>query len=434
MFKRESQAMNLIWAIIGKLVSGLKMAVFGVIIARHLGAENFGMFNYVTSFVFLFSVLAEFRLQNILTKEFNTNRYSQEILVGSSLVIAIFFSILGYILLFIFSYWLEKDDVVVNLILILGISYFFQIFRVLRSYYIAEFKNRFLTITEIITSIAILILSLVLVISKMSITWFVILRVVDSVILAVLMVFSFSLKKINPFKAQKAVIKLLAYESFPLVLSGISIMIFQRVDQVMIGLILDNNAVGNYSAAATLTGVVSFLPVVMAEALAPNLNKENGKGNFLIKAQNYSDILFWSSLVMSILLFLFSPFLIDKLFGNDFNQATELMVWFSFKGVLVAMGSAAAIIMVANGTHQLAYIKSWSGGIVNIALNYFLIKKYGINGAVFASLAAFFLSSYMIHLFIPRYKFIFYLQTKSIFRIKETFDLVKEKLTVKTTT
>ena len=78
------------------------------------------------------------------------------------------------------------------------------------------------------------------------------------------------------------------------------------------------------------------------------------------------------------------------------------------------MGSVAAQIMIIDNTHQKAYLKSIAGGLINIVLNIIWIPKYGIMGAVWASLLAYAASSYIAHFFIPRYRYIFFVQTRSI--------------------
>ena len=111
---------------------------------------------------------------------------------------------------------------------------------------------------------------------------------------------------------------------------------------------------------------------------------------------------------------LLSSVIINILYGSDYFPAITVMKVFAFKGFFVAIGAVAAQIMIVEAVHQLAYIKSIVGGILNVVLNYFLILKMGIMGAVWASLAAFFVSSYLVHFFMPRYQYIFWIQTKSV--------------------
>ena len=56
---------NLVWAVIGKIVTLLGSLLVGIFVARYLGPEQYGLMNYVISFVMLFQVLASFGMDNI---------------------------------------------------------------------------------------------------------------------------------------------------------------------------------------------------------------------------------------------------------------------------------------------------------------------------------------------------------------------------------
>src|SRR5690606_15437776 len=193
--------------------------------------------------------------------------------------------------------------------------------------------------------------------------------------------------------------------------------IFNRVDQVMIKHLIDDYAVGQYSAAVSITGIIAFIPIVLSESITPTLiaRRKLKIEYYEISKQAFSNVIIWGSLILSLIVMLLSPVIIHILYGAEFTPAIEVMKIFAFKGLFVAMGAVAAQIMIIESVHQLAYIKSLAGGVVNIILNYILLVNIGMIGAVWASLIAFFISSYFIHLFIRRYKYIFWIQTKSLF-------------------
>ena len=53
---------NLFWAVLGKVVQLISGLIVGIIIARYLGPERYGLMNYVISYVFLFQTFAIFGL------------------------------------------------------------------------------------------------------------------------------------------------------------------------------------------------------------------------------------------------------------------------------------------------------------------------------------------------------------------------------------
>lgn len=396
----------------------MKLVLLAVLIARYLGPEKFGTFNYVISFVSLLAVLAEFRLQNILTRELSKKNNDTNSLLGSAFYISLFFATIGYLLSSTISYFLHIDEnyQIHLFILLYASSYFFQTLRILRSFYISKYNNIYISKIEFIAAILILLFTILFIIFDFSLVYFILLRIFDVFIISFFLWFFYS-KKFNSIKlwrSNRDTIISLVKSSFPLVLSGVAIMVFQRIDQIMLGQMIGLESVGQYSAAVTVIGFISFIPVIVAESYAPNLVKNISNPVYDSIRQNFSDVLIWGTIFFSILLYFTSPIIINILFGPEYIPAIKILKLFSIKAVFVSMGAVSAQIMIVENTHQLAYVKSVFGGISNIILNYFLIESIGMIGAVWASLFAFLLSSYIAHLFIKRYQYIFVIQSKSI--------------------
>ena len=60
---------NVFWAVTGKVVTLLSTLVVGIFVARYLGPEQYGLMNYVISYVSLFTIISNFGLDNIEIRE-----------------------------------------------------------------------------------------------------------------------------------------------------------------------------------------------------------------------------------------------------------------------------------------------------------------------------------------------------------------------------
>lgn len=420
---------NIIWAVLGKFFSGVKLALLGIIIARYLGPEDFGVLSYVVSFVTLLSVLAEFRLHNILVREVSEGKTNHNTLLGSSLSLCLFFSLVGYILLVFIIISIKEQIEVKNFILIYGLSYFFQSFRFLRAYFVANQKNNIIIRIELVTTVFIILTALFIVSIKGNIIHFILLRTMDFFMFSLVIVALYNGKnnKIKQWKVNKEIRQKLFKDSLPLVLSGFALIVFQRIDQIMIRNFISDYAVGQYSAAVSITSIVAFVPIIISESIVPAYIKVKNFSSddyYIWFRQRFSDFLTWGGFFLSFIIMILSPFIIKVLYGNDYLPAIEVMKVFSWKGMLIALGAAAGQIMIIENKHQISYWKSIFGGLANIGLNFFLILKYGMIGAVWASLLAFLISSYLSHLVLKRYNYIFWIQTKSL--AFGLFNLVKD--------
>lgn len=413
---------NLFFAIIAKLLSGLKLILIGILIARSLGPEQYGILNYVISFVTILSVLAEFRLHNILIREFSEakgNVHQENKLFGSSFFITSGFAFIGFLTLLLIVYFKKESFEVKTYIIIYGLSYFFQSLRFLKAFFVANHKNEILGLAEGINAVLLIIFCVIFILLDKSLIWYVGLLVFDFVIISSVLLFFLKRTRKASFKEwkiRKQVVQKILKDSYPLVLSGFAIIVFQKVDQIMIKEFIDEKAVGYYAAAVSLTSLIAFIPVVVTETLVPKLIqfKESENKNYQLYSQVFSDLLTQGTIIISLTVMILSSFLINLLYGSEFSAAIEIVKLFVWKGVFVAMGAVAAQLMIIENIHHIAYIKSVIGAVLNIILNYILIPEIGIMGAVWASLISFLISSYVAHIFFKRYKYIFFIQTRSL--------------------
>ena len=208
---------NLIWAVFGKLFSGLKLALLGIIIARYLGPKDFGLFSYVISLVSLFSVLAEFRLQNILIRDFAENQQDKNALLGSALKICLFFASIGYIVLALVTFSIGDESLVRFFILIFGTSYFFQVFRFLRAFFIGKELNKLIVRAELITAFIILLIAVALTTLNTSVFHFLLLRIFDVALLSAILVILYvsTTESVFNWKDNTEIRKRLVKDSFP---------------------------------------------------------------------------------------------------------------------------------------------------------------------------------------------------------------------------
>ena len=62
-------AKNIYWSLLSKVVNMVSALFVGILVARYLGPEQFGLMNYVVSYVSIFLILASFGFDNIEIRE-----------------------------------------------------------------------------------------------------------------------------------------------------------------------------------------------------------------------------------------------------------------------------------------------------------------------------------------------------------------------------
>lgn len=174
--------------------------------------------------------------------------------------------------------------------------------------------------------------------------------------------------------------------AFPLFISGIAIAIYTQADMVMLGFMRSAEEVGFYAVAYKVQflllgfyGIfVSTLYPVVARLLSDN--KSNSKAK-LILLTKYSFIL---GIVNFIIVFFGANTIIRLIFGNAYLFSIlplKILIW---QILFAYLNIVPALCLLSIQAREYS-IGTWIGAIINIILNLFLIPKFGISGAAFAT-------------------------------------------------
>ncbi len=139
-----------------------------------------------------------------------------------------------------------------------------------------------------------------------------------------------------------SVMRDLLKDSWPLILAGISVMISMRVDQILIGQMLNDKEVGLYSAAAKISEIWYFIPTAIATSTLPALidREEQNAEVFTRRLQKLSNLLVRIAVVVAVAMTFLSGPIIKLLFGHSYEGSgpvLNILIWsgipFSFGGV-----------------------------------------------------------------------------------------------------
>lgn len=168
--------------------------------------------------------------------------------------------------------------------------------------------------------------------------------------------------------------------------------IYVNLDKVMVGFIKDNESVGYYTAATTISHIlltaVTSLGVVMLPRLS-NLVKQGDMDSFNRLASKSYNFIVTISLPICGGLIVLSPSLIRVFSGNAFVPAISTLQIIS--PIIVAIGISNLIglqILYPLGKIKLVTLSTLVGAMINFSLNFLLIPSLAQNGAAIATVCA----------------------------------------------
>ena len=183
--------------------------------------------------------------------------------------------------------------------------------------------------------------------------------------------------------------------------TAMSAVLTLKVDQLMLGIILDERAVGVYAAAVRLSEVWYVLPAAIVTGFFPQLVtvKEANPKAYWRSLQQLNDVLFVSAIAIAVLVTALAAWLVPFLYGLSYTAAADILVLHVWAGVFVFTSSLLNRWLIIEGSLRLALGVQVAGATTNILLNIWLIPKYGAFGAALATLVSASVSGYFVLFF-----------------------------------
>lgn len=383
---------NLSWLAMDKGCRILGGVVVGVLVARHLGPEQFGILNYAIAFVFLFSFMSDLGLRQIVIREIKNVPEQQEVLLGTAFVIKLAGGFIAFALAYLLALLLMPAEPELQLlVLIIAAGFIFQSLDVIDYFYQSRIQSRPVVISRNLAYLVSAALKIAFIALDLGVAWFALAGTIDLMIAAILMIYSY--RKLGRFifrwKTSLNLSRQLLMYSWPLMLSTFLISVHMRVDQIMIGTMLDDTRVGLYSVAVRLSEFWYFMPTIIVSTLLPyfvELRKQDPVSYTRKLTQLYS-LMFWMGMLVGTLVMLWGEPLIVVLFGQDYQNSYQALVWNIWAGIFVAQGLARGIWMVAEDLQKYRVYSNVFAVLLNVGLNLLLIPRFGIKGAALSTLA-----------------------------------------------
>ena len=416
---KEKVVRNIVWAVTGKVVTLLGGLLVGIIVARYLGPEQYGLMSYVMSYVALFQVLASFGMDQIEIREESKMPGKKDKIIGTAFGLKLVFAVVTMGLIALTAWLFEADSFTKWMIILYSISMIMNSFGVIRNYFTSLVWNEYIVKTEITRTLIGAGFKVVLLLLHAPLVWFIVATLFDTVLIAggYLVSYRSKIDSVRKWQFDKETAKYLIMQSFPLLLSGAAVVVYQKIDQVMLGNMLDKEAVGFYAVAGTFVTVIGFIPTVLSQTITPILVQTyaKNKNEYLRKSQLFLNISLWVIIIICLLICLFAYPLIRYTYGFQYLAAVSILQITIFKEIGYACAQASGTMIITEGIQKYAVLRNLIGCVINITLNLFLIPNLGVIGAAICSVITAFCTGYLAHAIIPMYRHIFKMQTRSIF-------------------
>ena len=176
--------------------------------------------------------------------------------------------------------------------------------------------------------------------------------------------------------------------SLPMIPHSISMLIISQIDRIMILDFLGENEAGLYSLGASYAFIISGIGSAIMQPYLPFIFKKYNE-NKLDEIQFYSKKLVLILSLLGVLSVLWCKTIISFLVSSDFFDSYLVVLPLIFFGLTQFLYSILSSFLIVKQKNFLIAIGSFISVVINIILNFMLIKNYGIVGAAYATLASY---------------------------------------------
>lgn len=410
---------NISWLFADKILRMGVGLIVGIWVARYLGPERFGILSYVMAFVGLFNVIATLGLDGIVVRDLVHDGEVKDEILGTTFVLKFIGAIASIVVTLVAIAALRPADSQIRwMVAIIAGGAMFQAFDTIDFWFQSRVESKYSVYAKNGAFLGIACVKIGLILSGAALIAFVWTAFAEVALGAFGLVLAYRIagQRIDAWTGNIRLVRDLLQRAWPLILAGAAVAIYVKIDQVMLGEMLGNEAVGIYSAAVRLSELWYFIPVAIVSSVTPALIDARK-----ISEQLYYDriaklfrLVVWIGFAIAIPTTFASGLVTRLIYGDLYVGSGMVLAIHIWAIIAVSLGVAQGPWTVNEGLMKWAFVRTSIGAVSNVVLNLFLIPVYGVIGAAVATVISYGLSDVLLNAFNEKTRRIFVLELKAM--------------------
>lgn len=373
-------------------VSSVCLFLLMIVAGRRLGAEEFGIFSFVLAFVSLFEPLINAGLSQLLIREIARDRDATKALLTQGIVGKLVVTPFVFFLMLLTIHFLQRSGLVLQAVCLMAVAVLVKALKdTFRSVLLGHELFGLDAFSLVIERFALLVFGTLVLINGygiLGLCWtFVLIRLADIAVIVAMV----KLKVCDiSCHLEGTALRSLLLAGFPIVGYAITVNVYSYIDTIMLSVLRSNEEVGWYNASYRIYEGLIIIPSIISTVCFPRLSKfyKEDKRQLNGLLLNGLKCIAAISIVVSALGVALSEKVIDLSFGDGYIQSV-LSLKVLVGGVIFAfMFDFLQTALIAMDRQKLVLCAALIGLGLNVALNLWLIPRFGYVGAAAATVAA----------------------------------------------
>lgn len=415
--RRNKVVRNISWLIFDKIFVILVGLIVTVKVANHYGPYQYGIYQYSLSIVTILGVIVALIDGRVVKKYYCKD--NQGHIIYNTTIAKVLLSFITFLIGIVILLILRRDSVFNTIYIILllnniGNNLGFG----LQNYFEYQLKSKNVVIASNIATTISSIMQLIAISVEWQLTTIVAIIFMSSLSKLIILYYQF-VRNFNisiKTRFDEQIVKAIIYESIPLAIAAAASTVYHKVDQTMIGAMLNETDVGIYSISNKMISAVAIAIGPIQVSIFPRMIDWYNKNKELYykKYLQLTTITTWIYIVGMTFVYFVAPIIFERFFSVDYLRSLDVFkihVLGTFFAYNAALRSSHYTL---SGSTNIMMKSQIFAMITNVVLNYILIPVIGILGAAIATVITEFLSLFISNLVFKDGKKIFWIQLKGL--------------------
>jgi O-antigen/teichoic acid export membrane protein len=384
---------NVAWLSADKVVRMGVGLVVGVWLARYLGPGSYGLFSFAGAFVGLFGAFATLGLPAVVVRDLVREPDRARETLGTAFVLHLLGGLVACVVIVLLIGALRPDEPLAKAaVSIMSLTLLAKVGDIARYWFDAQVQSKYVVWAEAGVYLVMAAVKVGLILLGAPLLVFIWAALVEVVVAAAVLLAVYARKTggLRGHTVRRARMRRLFRVSWPLAMSTLAIAVYMRIDQIMLGQLVGDAAVGVYSAAVRISEIWYFVPMAIASSVFPSIIRARSVSRDVYdrRWQQLYDVMTLLAVGVALPMTFVSGWLIDLLFGAPYAAAGPVLAVHVWASVFVFLGVAGGKWFVAENRQIWSLQRTLAGAVVNVTLNAAMIPMFGVMGAAWATIVS----------------------------------------------
>lgn len=373
------------WYLAEKLIRLAGAFLISAWVARYLGPQQYGTFVFGVALIAMLGFLGSLGVESLVVRDLVQfpERESRIVstyfflrLVGA---VAVPFLACGYI-----GLAHQGDGVQLMVVAVLSSVALFASFDVADCWLQARHRSRSTSLVRIGGFCVGAVVKILLVVNRASLFWFACANAAEAAAMAT--AYYYVLKqsdvRISWRRFDREELRRLLLDGKGMILSGLTVIVYSKIDVLAVGTLISKDALGSYGIAAAMCGAWNIVGTSLAQAYAPHISaaRKQDFGAYVAVMRRFLSVMLGLSVAGSLVLAMLSSWIFAILLGPAYVRGGEVFSLLVWSSVPVFLGVATSQIIVNEQLYWTSFLRTTLGMVTSLALIVPAASNWGVTG------------------------------------------------------